>query len=260
MAHTAFRHQTDTAFSFGTIFEQDRIGFIWMGTQNGLVRWDGMRMRRYVSDASVPGSLPDGYILSLLVDHGGRLWVGTSSGGLARYDPAHDAFITIGAGAGGLSHARATALAEDGSGGIWVGTAGGLDRVGADGRVHAAASGSPQIAATALLKGGISRLLRDQAGTLWVGTRQGLYRLTDERLPLAAVALVAPGAPEPAITSLYQDSGGRIWIGTRAHGAFTLDSMARPRQVLDADGRSALQGDPIFSMVERSPGMLWFGT
>ena len=260
MGHTAFRHQTETAFSFGTVFAQDRTGFIWLGTQNGLVRWDGMRVRRYVSDAGVPGSLPDSYISSLLVDSAGRMWVGTSSGGLARYDPARDAFVTIGAGAGGLSHARATALADDGSGGIWVGTAGGLERVGADGRVHAATSGAPQIAATALPKGGVSTLLRDRAGTLWIGTRQGLFQRANERLPAEPVALVAPGAPEPAITSLFQDGAGRIWIGTRAHGAFTLDAQARPQQVLAADGKPAVQGDPIFSMVEKSPGILWFGT
>ncbi|CAN7241012.1 diguanylate cyclase [Pseudoduganella sp. LjRoot289] len=260
MAHTAFRHQTDTPFSFGTIFAQDQAGFIWLGTQNGLVRWDGVRMRRYVSDARMPGSLPDSYILSLQVDSGGRLWVGTSSGGLARYDPDHDAFVKIGAGAKGLSHARATALADDGRGGIWVGTGGGLERVGADGRVYAATSGAPQIAATALPTGGISTLLHDRAGALWIGTRHGLYQRANERLPLKAVPLVAPGAQEPAITSLYQDGGGRIWIGTRSHGAFALDGPAPPHPVLTADGKPALQGEPIFSMVEKSPGILWFGT
>lgn len=260
MAHTAFRHQTETAFSFGTVFAQDRTGFIWLGTQNGLVRWDGVRMRRYVSDASVPGSLPDSYILSLLVDRDGRLWVGTSSGGLARYDAARDAFVTIGVGAGGLSHARATALADDGSGGIWVGTARGLERVGADGRVYAAASGAPQIAGTVLLKGGISMLLRDRAGTLWIGTRQGLYQRRSGRLPLEAVALTAPGTAEPAITSLYQDGSGRVWIGTRAHGAFAIDAQGHAHQVLGAHRRPAVQGEQIFSMVEKLPGILWFGT
>jgi len=79
-------------------------------------------------------------------------------------------------------------------------------------------------------------------------------------LPLKAVPLVAPGAPEPSISSLYQDGSGRIWIGTRAHGAFTLDAQARPHRVQAADGRPAVQGEPIFSIVEKSPGILWFGT
>ncbi len=260
MAHTVFRHQTETPFSFGTVFAQDRTGFIWLGSQNGLVRWDGLRMRRYVSDASMPGSLPDSYILSMQVDREGRLWVGTNSGGLARYDPAHDAFVSIGAGAKGLSRERVAALADDGSGGIWVGTGRGLERVGADGQVYAATSGAPQIAATALPTGGVSKLLRDRAGALWIGTREGLYHRANEQLPLEAVPLVAPGALEPTISSLYQDDGGRIWIGTRAHGAFALDAQAHPYRVLTADGRPALQGEPIFSMVEKSPGILWFGT
>ena len=260
MAHSVFRHQTDTAFSFGTVFAQDPAGFIWMGSQNGLVRWDGLRMRRYVGDAGTPGSLPDSYILSLQVDRDGRLWVGTNSGGVARYDAARDAFVTIGAGAGGLSHARATALADDGNGGIWVGTAGGLERVGADGRVYAATSGAPQIAAAALPKGGISALLRDGAGGLWIGTGHGLYHRANDRLPLAAVPLVATGAAEPAISSLYLDGGGRVWIGTRAQGAFALDDQGHPHPVLGADGKPAVQGEQIFSMVEKSPGILWLGT
>ena len=259
MAHTSFRHQSETAFGFGTAFAQDHAGFIWLGGQNGLVRWDGLRMRRYVSDASKPGSLPDSYIQSLQVDRAGRLWVGTSSGGLARYDPAQDAFVTIGTGAKGLNHKRVIALADDGSGGIWVGTGAGLERVGANGRVYGAASGTAQPGA-ALPEGGMTGLLRDRSGTLWIGTRHGLYRRAGERLPLQAVALAAPGAPEPWIGSLYQDSSGRVWVATRPHGAFVLDAQARPHPVLGGDGKPALRGERILSIVEKSPGILWFGT
>ena len=260
MAHTAFRHQTDTTIGIGTAFAQDHTGFIWLATQTGLVRWDGLRMRRYAGDPSKPGFLPDGYILSIRVDRDGHLWAGTSAGGLARYDPARDAFVTIGAGPKGLSHARVSALADDGSGGIWVGTGGGLERVGADGRVHAATSGAPQIAAAALPQGGIETLLRDRAGVLWIGTRRGLYRRASERAPLEAVPLAAPGEQEPAINSLYQDSTGRMWVGTRANGAFSLDAAARPHPVAGRDGAPALQGERIFSIIEKSPGILWFGT
>ena len=260
LAHTAFRHHSDYALGTGTAITQDHIGFIWLATQTGLVRWDGLRMRRYPGDASTPGALPDGYIESVLVDRAGVLWVGTSAGGLARHDAATDSFIAIGTGPKGLSHARVSALADDGSGGIWVGTGGGLERIGADGQVYPATSGAPQIDAAALPLGGIETLLRDRTGVLWIGTRRGLFRRAHERQPLVAVPIAAPGEQEPAINSLYQDSAGRIWVGTRAHGAFALDAAARPHPVLAADGSQALQGERVFSITEKLDGVLWFGT
>ncbi|NIA56840.1 diguanylate cyclase [Massilia sp. TW-1] len=259
MAYPSFRHQADTAFAFGTAFAQDHAGFIWMGTQTGLVRWDGVRARRYRADANKPGFLPNGYIQAMLVDREGRLWVGTSAGGLARYDPGRDAFVTIGTGPQGLSNARVSALAEDGDGGIWVGTGGGLERIGADGRVYAAASGAPQVAAASLPQGGVDALLRDAAGGLWIGTRGGLYHRANDRSPLKVVPLAAPGQSEPAVILLRQDSAGHIWVGTRDRGAFSLDADAHPHRVVARDGSLALQVGRIFAMVEKSPGILWFG-
>ena len=84
-SHVSFRHHMEEALSFGTSITQDHEGFIWLGTQTGLVRWDGFRARRYRADPEQEGSLPDAYILSVHVDTGGRLWVGTSAGGLVRY-------------------------------------------------------------------------------------------------------------------------------------------------------------------------------
>jgi hypothetical protein len=68
-AHTSFRHHPVSA---GGVFTQDNSGFVWLGTQSGLVRWDGYRMRRYVANPADPRALRDGYILSLHIDAGGR--------------------------------------------------------------------------------------------------------------------------------------------------------------------------------------------
>ncbi len=68
---------------------EDGAGFLWVGTQNGLARWDGYHFRTYKADPSIPGTLPDNVIRQLRTDTLGRLWIATNSGGLARYDAEH---------------------------------------------------------------------------------------------------------------------------------------------------------------------------
>ena len=63
-----------------TALAQDRQGFIWIGTQGGLARWDGYRFRAWRADHGNAGSLPDDYIQTLHIDPAGRLWVGTGGG------------------------------------------------------------------------------------------------------------------------------------------------------------------------------------
>ncbi|TAK07390.1 MAG: GGDEF domain-containing protein, partial [Rhizorhabdus sp.] len=108
-----------------TALAQDRDGFIWIGTQGGLARWDGYRFHSYKTNPAVPGSLPDDWIQTLHVDRAGRLWIGGGAGGLARYDAARDRFVAIAIGRGqGRFHIGA--LADDGRGGLWVGSDQGL--------------------------------------------------------------------------------------------------------------------------------------
>lgn len=258
-SHVSFRHHTEEPLRFGTSLAQDRQGFIWLGTQTGLVRWDGFRLRRYVANSEREGSLPDGYIQSVHTDSDGRLWIGTSAGGLARYDAARDRFVTIPAGQGGLDHARVSSIVDDGAGGIWVGTGAGLERVDAGGKVHRAASGVPQLAAPVLPADGVDVLLRDRQGGLWIGTREGLFYRSGDHDRLEVVHLGLP--TEPSINSLYQDNAGRVWIGTRTHGAFVIATRgAAPRPIVEQGAQAGLQGERVFSIVQKDDDTVWLGT
>ncbi len=108
---------------------QDAAGFLWFGTQGGLVRWDGYNFRIYRPSANVAGSVPDAWITALHTDPRGDLWIGTSAGGLARYDSHADRFVHYGAGPHGLSGVNISAIADDGTGGLWIGTENGLDHL-----------------------------------------------------------------------------------------------------------------------------------
>src|SRR5947209_2937102 len=93
LSDTLFTYHTDPEAGSGTAIIQDPTGYLWLGTQSGLVRWDGYHFRRYVADTGIAGSLPDSFILTLHIDVHGHLWVGTSAGGLARYDADKDSFV-----------------------------------------------------------------------------------------------------------------------------------------------------------------------
>ncbi len=231
---------------------QDRSGFLWIGSQDGLVRWDGYRFRLYRPDAGAKGALPDNDIRNLFVDTAGRLWIATNVGGLARYDDASDTFATYAAGPKGLSHVTVTSMADDGKGGLWVGTWGGLDHL--DPR-----SGILQKAAIqGLPSEKVGALLRDPSGTLWIGTASGLARSTGGRTE--SIRLPTPDGSLPSVRQIYRDSAGRIWVGTRRHGAFIVDAKTGVAEAVTGAGAGDLRAEGVNTIVEVRPGEIWLGT
>ena len=265
LADTVFQHLVrDNELpnaAIPTSATQDGDGFLWIGSQNGLARWDGYHFRIYRANPGKNGDLPDNFIQSLLTDARGVLWIGTSSGGLARYDREHERFVVYPVGPKGLSHVSVRAIADDGSGGVWVATEAGLDHVIAGSEVigHLRHSDDDP---TSLPDNRVRGLLRDRHGTLWVGTATALARLDKgsnrfERVPLPA----APGKV-PSPWSFLEDTAGRIWVGTFRQGAYVIDShTSGARAVEESDaGHSTLQNEGVSAIVEVVPGQVWLGT
>ncbi len=280
-----------------TSFAQDASGFLWMGTQLGVLRWDGYRLRTYVAQLGVAGALPDGYINVLFCDPKGVLWVGTNSAGVARYDPATDKFVRYLPDNQSMSHLRVSSLAADGAGGLWVGTDGGLDHLNiATGRYDhldkpqmlTSASGPETGSAGAALEvqaqRRITALLRDRSNRLWVGTEGGLFLSDSAEKHFAVLNLPTSQETLLRVLSLNEDSHGDIWVGTTqgvyASGAQAGAQIGGPvpanqpgaTQADDAQSHVALHlvvgdgpvnplaGQAISSIVEARPGTMWFGT
>ena len=243
-----------------TAFAEDGAGFLWVGTQGGLGRWDGYGFRSYTSTARQTTTLPDNWITTLHTDARGRLWIGTSTGGLARYDAARDQFKVYPAGSGALSSVHVKAIADDGSDGLWVATAGGLDHLDpATGQIHSLHHVSADTAS--LPDDRIMALLRDRAGTLWVGTGNGLVKRPRGSLRFFPVPFGSRSADPIEVTNLIEDAGGRVWIGTTKLGAFVVDSPdAEPRAVIETGGTSDLQHEWIYALVEVGSHEIWLGT
>ena len=126
-----FEHFTSQdGLSQDTIFFifQDRQGFLWLGTQDGLNRYDGYRFRIFRNDPADPESLSHNTVLCVQESPDGTLWFGTQGGGLNRYDPRSGVFTRYlhdPALPASLSNDTVTALYVDPSGRLWVGTLGG---------------------------------------------------------------------------------------------------------------------------------------
>jgi diguanylate cyclase (GGDEF)-like protein/PAS domain S-box-containing protein len=250
-----------------TAMLQDGHGFLWLGTQAGLVRYDGYRVITYRADSADPQALADNWVTALHVDAQGRLWVG-SRGGLQRFDAALGRFERIDLGNGsergpGSRHVRAIVAGPAGSGGreLWIGTAAGLHRLEpASGRVQswhrdpARTDGLPGEQAIALCW--------DAAGGLWIGSESGLARLDPRSGRIERFRLDSEQAPEArrnAVSALRLGRDGRLWIGTGAGlEVWTLGAGAPVRRRFGAaDG--FLAGEVETVLVDRE-GRVWIGS
>ena len=95
-SHVKFEHITvDQGLSqnTGRVLFQDSRGLLWVGTQDGLNRYDGYNFLVYEHNPLDPNSLSDNFIFSIAEDDDGFLWVGTNGGGLNRFDPKTDKFF-----------------------------------------------------------------------------------------------------------------------------------------------------------------------
>lgn len=255
ISDTLFMHHTAPEAGAGTAIAQDASGFLWIGAQGGLARWDGYHFHRYTATTE-PGSLPDSFILSLHVDDRGRLWIGTSAGGLVRYEPERDDFV-VAAEASALSDVSVPAITSDNAGGLWIGTGAGLDHLDARGSLQRGAVSADLTRGLPRVR--VQALLNDVTGALWVGTQHGLWLRKRGDAGFSVVPLGTPEGIAPAVTSLYEDSAGRIIVGTRPHGAFIIDAYGT-RVIRESENVSTLQSDGVMSIVETTPGIVWLGT
>lgn len=225
----------------------DRAGYLWLATEDGVARYDGVGVRVW---RHVPGdtdSLPGNYVTTLHIDPRGRVWAAIEGHGLSVLDPArrHWKHYRMATHPGmGSDDVWALAAHRDA---LWFGTfGGGLHRMERDGRIvrHVSQSGNPRsLPADTVLSLGV-----DDAGQLWVGTMAGLARWTGR--DFERVALPGPQAGA-TVYSLTPDHG-RLWVGTST-GLYRLEPegrwhvpawsamFARPNAVLslasDRDGR-----------------------
>jgi ligand-binding sensor domain-containing protein/signal transduction histidine kinase len=187
---------TEKGLPPGDVFAiaQDVDGFLWLGTPNGLIRFDGSRFTPWT--ASTPeNALPNGPVHAIVGSADGSLWVGFGGGGgVVRI---HQGIVFQYAKAEGAPPG-ATAMIQDRQGTIWVATRSGLFRF-ANGRWTMLGKANGYTGAEAF------SLFEDRSGRLWIGTASGVYRRNGESLELL-------DAEATNVQSLAEDANGAIWV------------------------------------------------
>ncbi|MEM1179684.1 MAG: two-component regulator propeller domain-containing protein [Acidobacteriota bacterium] len=208
-------------------------GYLWVGTQEGVARFDGVRFRHF-DRATVP-SLPHNQVSALEEGADGALWFGTERG-LLRYGPERGEQRVYGVEDPVVI--RALLAAADGT--LWVGTQGGAFRID---------RGGDDLVPVVGVEQGVRSLAETRDGTVWLGTVAGLVRAAD-----GVRFTVEDGLPSNTVETLHASPDGGLWIGTNR-------GLARWRgdrfEEVELDGFSDVY---IHAIREDRSGQLWVGT
>ena len=245
---------------------QDQSGFLWLGTEDGLNRYDGVEIKRIVHSRSDPGSLPSNYISALAVDQRGRMWVGTDTGSLAWRDAVSGAFRPPLAASGQMlvdPNIQLRSIYVDRRQRLWLAT-----RDSGLILVDAAAGTTREFRrdltdSKSLSDDSVFSVTEDSSGQIWVATGSGLDRLDPEsasfeRYGARLRQLAGSGKTAVRVNTVYVDSHGTIWAGSET-GLFRLDIPSASLTLLrhNAADEHSLPGDRVTALIEDNERRLW---
>jgi ligand-binding sensor domain-containing protein/signal transduction histidine kinase len=258
---------------------------LWVGTDGGVVRWDGAKL----TTKGIPPSLEGVQALTLLVDHDENLWIGTNSNGLARLNSHGVSWMKAGP---GQANDAVTALFEDREGDLWAGSASGVERIrdsvfvtysepegmpaesngpiyaGRDGRLWFAPmqgglwwleDGKPErLTAAGLDKDFAGDIVYSIAGGrdgLWIGRQRGGLTLL-RTASSSTTYTTAQGLAQNSVYSVYESQDGSVWAGTLSGGVSRLNNGRFTNFTKD----QGLRSNTIVAIAETSGGTIWFAT
>ncbi len=275
---------------------QDKNGFIWFGTANGLNRYDGYEFLVYTNNPGDSTSISDNKINSLFEDSEGILWIGTSSGILSKFDPETEIFthfdiarssdwfsseeekyytypITFSRNKSGTI----TTIAQDSLGNLWIGTWGkGLIRFNPN-TYKKKYFYHFKNKKNSLSSNKITKIFVDSNNEMWIGTfGGGLNKVTfSNRKKLEQPKFREINKKELGfsighrITSIYEDSKKNLWIGSYGNGVSVL--TYNKNSIYSHDSTNSIEGlrfnfvsseinSKIMAIVEDKDSNIWIGT
>jgi len=196
--------------------KQDKYGFMWFATEDGVDKFDGYEFKTYRFDNKNPNSLPDNFIYTLYPTKDGGMLVGTNVGGFARYNVATDNFKvyrTNPHNTNALSNNKVLAIMEDHKGNYWVGTDGGglnfYDMKTDSFTVYQHNLNNPN----SILNDNVSGVLEDNIGNIWVRTFAGLSKLDPKTGTFTNYVLPGTTENDRMNENMILDNAGIIWMG-----------------------------------------------
>jgi len=261
--HIGIEHGLSQSSIFSIL--QDSKGFMWIGTESGVNRYDGYNFIVYTPDISNPKSLSNNWVYSVYEDHLGNLWIGTDDG-LNRFNREKETFKRYfhdPEKPNSLSNNKVFTIFEDRSGSLWIGTDNGLnkfDRKDESFKRYQFDPENPQ----SLSDNHIRCILEDASGMLWVGTDNGLNRFNRKEetwIRFQSDPKDPNSLSHNSINSICEDSLGMLWVGTdRGLNHFDPRTGKFMQYKHIANDSKSLSDDWIHVVYQDRLGILWIGT
>jgi two-component system sensor histidine kinase ChiS len=248
---------------------QDSQGFLWIGTEDGLNKYNGYDLQVYKRETSNANSLSNNSIRTISEDRSGVLWFGTFGGGLNRFDPRTETFTHYQqdpARANSLSNNYVLSLVESSPGVLWIGTlGGGLDRFEPQSQTFTHYRHDPANPGS-LCHDEIGNIYKDKTGILWIGTYGGGMDKFDPQAGTFSHYRHEPGNPNSLchnqVLTILLDRSGILWIGTYGGGMDRFDptSGTFSHYGFDPQNPNGLSNNEVRAIFQDQAGLFWIGT
>jgi signal transduction histidine kinase/ligand-binding sensor domain-containing protein/DNA-binding response OmpR family regulator len=234
---------------------QDSKGLIWIGSYDGLNRFDGFSTIVKRHDPGKPNSLTENRILCLAETKDGEIWIGTEGGGINLYNPGSECFINYTEEKNNLPSNNIFCICPDTSDNLWIGTGKGLTFVNRNNKKNIRFKHIE-------LPGGVLKICADQKGNLWLISNPGLYLLhipsaaKEEKFYLIPIDMFL----HTYIYTVFCDSSDNVWIAT-FNGLFQIKNKEKKLHPVDLYATIFAKKNVIIrTMVEDRDGNIWIGT
>lgn len=246
---------------------QDDLGFMWFGTEDGLIRYDGYKFKKFTIQSKEPEGQGDQWINALVSAGNGDLWIGTRQGGLSYYHAKtglFDLYVHDELDTNSLNGNHVNVLFLDRLNRLWVGTTAGLDML--DNHTGVFKHFSIGLAEEADSENmTITGLSDDSDGNLWIGTgTEGLFKLNPKTMDVTQYTFDRTDQGSLIsnnIRGILPADGGSIWIATTSGlNYFTPSAGTFIRYQHSSENLDTLVNNYIRTMTLDSHGNLWLGT
>lgn len=238
---------------------QDSKGWIWIGTSQGLSRFDGYSFVNFLPNPDDSTSLKGNLIRVIKEDRNGNLLVGTENGGLnvfnrelERFSHPLENFSTL-----KFSEISVNDIAEDGNGNFYIGTNFNILLIDSLGNISPL---KPAMKASQSFDGNFVRNLQPgQNGILWVGTNDGLFTYNPKTNFIERFQLPFEASQTKEIWEIFLDGDGAVWVGTYSAGLFMIspDDYSVSQVLLNPDIN---RNETVRSVSQGVFGEFWIGT
>ncbi len=240
---------------------QDKKGFLWFGTWDGLNKFDSYKFKIYNKE----NGLSNTGIHCLHEDSKGMLWIGTENGlnKLNRYSQEITQYFHDQANPNSITNNKIYSITEDKLGKLWIGTGRGLNHFDPLTEQFIHYLDHPEDNSS-LRSNRITKVYFDKKGFLWIGTYNGLIKLDTSKLNITRFY----HRPEDTLSlsdnlirTIFQDRSGDLWIGTeRGLNKFDYKSQQFTSYLQDINNNNSISNNKVYALFEDREGILWIGT